>query len=188
MIIQPASQYDSRFFSSLPEEVNNVEKYYKSLEGVQDTLNEEFPTLKLVILPTIVPQTAFIQGLLLPSYIIKDLHLIPEQYCDFGLPIYAEISEFYPIKGIKIYDACKRINWDEIPFNKRHCIPLEVDNELDERRRYICTHNQKYITPQNCIVGVLHSAYNLFREYQKLEITGRFDLKCLPHTFSNKNI
>lgn len=187
MIIQSAGQYDSQFFSSLPEKVENIEKYYNSLEGVQARLNEEFPTLKIVFLPTVVPKTAYIQGLLLPSYIIKSLYLLPEQYCDFGLPIYAEISEYYQFKGIKIFDACKRINWEEIPLNKRHCIPLEANNEFDERRRYICSHNQVYITSQNCIFGVLHSAYNLFREYQKFEVTGRFDLKCLPHTFSDKN-
>lgn len=187
MIIQPAGQYDSQFFSSLPQNVKNVEKYFNSLKGLDIELKAEFPKLKLVILPTVSPKTAFIQGLLLPSYIIKDLYLLPEQYAEFGLPIYAEISEFYQIKGIRVYDACKRINWEQVPFHLRHCVPLIPNNESEKRWRYICTHNKKFITSQNCIFGVLNSAYSLFREYQKLDATKRFDLKCLPHSFSDKN-
>lgn len=187
MIIQSAGQYDSTFFSSLPQEINNVEKYFNSLDGLDIKLKAEFPELKLVILPTASPKTAYIQGLLLPTYTIEELYLLPEQYAEFGLPIYAELGEFYQLNGIRVYDACKRINWQQIPFHLRHCVPLLPNNESEKRGRYICTHNKKFITPQNCIFGVLNSAYSLFREYQKLDALKRFDLKCLPHSFSDKN-
>lgn len=188
MIIQPAGQYDSPFFSALPQHVKNVEKYFNSLKGLDVKLKAEFPELKLVILPTVSPKTAYIQGLLLPNYIIKELYLLPEQYTEYGLPIYAEISEDYQEVGIKVYDCRKRINWEQIPFHLRHCVPLVPNNENEERWRYICTHNKQFITPQNCIFGVLNSAYSLFREYQKLDAIKRFDLKCLPHSFSDKDV
>ena len=65
----------------------------------------------------------------------------------------------------------------------RHCIPLDAIADNDKRGRFICTHKKKDITEDNCVIGVLNSAYHLFEEYRKFERTGRFDIACYSHSF-----
>lgn len=174
-------QYDSEWFSSLPVDLQDPQKYYKSIVSLFDEIKRQFPLLRICILPSNKPKTAFIQGLLLPLYVIKEKYLDIEQYLEFGLPIFAVIPENYQTIGIRVYDACKRILWDNIPVEYRHCIPLNANTNDAKRGRYICTHNSKDITTDNCVIPILKSAYFLFEEYRKYERTGRFDLSCLPH-------
>lgn len=181
-IIDSAKKYDSELFSSLQIELQNPQKYYTSIRGLFNQVKKVFPLLNVCILPTVKPFTAFIQGLLLPTYSIKEKYLDEEQYAEYGLPIFATIPEDYYTNGIRVYDACKRIIWENIPYEDRHCIPLEVKTDKAKRERFICTHNKKDVTKANCVIGVLNSAYHLFEEYRKLERTGKFDLECHPHS------
>ena len=179
MIIQAAGDYCSEFFSSLPQPVKDAETYYKEIKELHEMI-KPFPLLKLVCLPTVKMTTAYIQGLLLPDYAIKEMHLLPEQYEEFGLPIIANIPENYKSCGLEVYDARNRINWDEIPYEYLHC-----HNQTYKEKFYgvtrICTHKPKYITEENCVFNVLMSAYYLFQEYKRYDECGKFELECLPH-------
>ena len=123
MIICPPSKYDTTFFSTVPCDVQNVNAYYDAIKDIPNLLANEFPSIRFVHLPTCKPKTAFIQGILLPKYAIKEMHLLPEQYESFGLPIFAHIPENFQTAGIQVYDACKRIIWGNIPSDIRHCMP-----------------------------------------------------------------
>lgn len=180
MIIQEAGDFSSEFFSSIPKEVKNVKKYYSSIQGLHGLIKQPFPLLKMVCLPTKVITTAYIQGILLPDYAIKEMHLLPEQYEQYGLPIFANIPEDFQSSGIQVYDACKRINWDEIPIEIMHCLN-QTDRERDYGIRRICTHKSEYITENNCVLNVLYNAYYLFQEYSRYDGCGKFELDCLPH-------
>ena len=174
-------QYDGEWFSSLQTDLDDPQKYYKSVFGLFDEVKKQFPLLRICILPSTKPKTSFIQGLLLPMYAIKEKYLDVEQYSEFGLPIFAVIPENYQTNGIRVYDAYKRILWDNIPVEYRHCVPFNANTCEARRKRYICTHNSKDINTDNCVIPILKSAYFLFEEYRKYERTGRFDLSCLPH-------
>lgn len=181
MIVGTEKAYDSNFFATLPKEVENPANYYTKLLANLCLMNKHFPLLKYVILPTSKPYTAFIQGILLPASVINGKLLERDEYGKYGLYVYCDIPENYSQVGIKVYDARKRINWEDIPFEIRHCIPLIAKNQEDERSRIICTHHSSDINDKNCIVNVLYSAYYLFEEYRKFDRTGNFDLECLPH-------
>jgi len=180
MIIRSAGAYSSTFFSSVPKPISDVKDYYNSIKPIYDILHNNFPLLRMVVLPTMVPYTSFIQGILLPSYAIREMSLLPEQYKEFGLPIFANIPEDFQSNGIEVYDACKRIDWDQVPYDLRHC-HYPTNEEQKYGLRKICTHKPKFITAQNCVLNVLLSAYYLFQEYIRYDITGEFDLECLPH-------
>ena len=185
-IIDTAKEYDIEFFSSLPTDLNNPQIYYNSVKESCKEVSKTYPFLKWCFLPTVKPKTAFIQGLLLPDFAIREKHLDREQYDEYGLPIYATIPENFYEQGIYVYDARKRMQWDNIPLKYRHCIPLLPKDDYDRRRRFICTHNKKDITKENCIIGVLNSAYYLFEEYRKFERTRNFELDCLPHNLAKE--
>lgn len=180
MIIRSAGIYAATFFSSVPKLVANAEDYYNAIKPIYGLLAKNFPLLKMVILPTKKPYTAFIQGILLPSYAIKDMSLLPEQYNEFGLPIFANIPEDFQANGLEVYDSCNRIDWEQIPYDLQHC-HCPTPGEDIYRLRKICTHHSKFITAKNCVLNVLLNAYYLFQEYKRYDITGKFELKCLPH-------
>ena len=180
MIVQPPSKYNSAFFSSVPTGLNDPHQYYSSLQPYFSSITNEFPFLKIVFLPTVRPTTSYLQGLLLPKYMIKELALLPEQYGKYGLPIFAHIPEDYEVKGIVVYDACNRINWEHIPYRIRHQLNQSKD-EKSHNIYKICTHKQEDINKTNCVINVLHSAYFLFREYQRYDKLKQFTLDCHPH-------
>lgn len=180
MIIRKASHYDSSFFSAIPQRVENPIEYYQSINSLFALIKQDFPLLNIVCLPAALPQTAFIQGLLLPKYAIQEMYLLPEQYYEYGLPIFAHIPEKFQSVGIEVYDSCKRINWSEIPYEFLHC-HSQNNLELEHGYRKICTHKPEYITPDNCVINVLFSAFYLFQEYCRYDATKKFKLKCLPH-------
>ena len=180
-IIGNAKEYNSQYYSSLPKPLEDPKTYFDSLIGLSTIIENKFPLLRLCFLPTKQPKTAFIQGILLPTYAIEEKCLDKEEYKEYGLYIFANIPENYQVDGIRVYDACKRINWDNIPIEYRHCVPLNIISPEDENKRYICTHHKKDISSGNCIINVLSSAYFLFEEYRRYERTGEFRIKCLPH-------
>lgn len=180
MIIRPAGKYASTFFSSVPKLVKDAEVYSNLIKPIYGLLKIYFPLLKMVVLPTKKLHTAFIKGLLLPSYAISEMSLFPEQYNDFGLPIFANIPENFLTNGIEVYDSHNRIDWDQIPYDFKHC-HYPTDEEKKYGVRKICTHHSNFITTKNCVLNVLLSAYYLFQEYNRFDITGKFELKCLPH-------
>lgn len=180
MIIQPPGTYNSAFFSSVPVILNEPHKYYSSLSPYFNAISQEFPLLKIVCLPTRKPTTSYIQGLLLPNYMIKDLALLPEQYAKYSLPIFAHIPEDYESTGIVVYDSRNRINWEQIPYHIRHKLQ-QTEEEKTCNIYKICTHKQEDINKTNCIINVLHSAYFLFLEYQRYEKYNQFTLDCHPH-------
>ena len=180
-IIVPAGDYDSKFFSSLPQEVEAYKTYYTNVFANFTSVKEVFPLLRLVILPTRIHKTAFIQGILLSKQFITECRLEEEQYEEYGLPIFADIPYDFIEKGITVYDCCNRIVWEEIPLKYRH------RRKIAEPNKYcICTHHEDFITPHNCFLGVLQSAFNLFVEYQRYNETGKFDLSCLPHNYTRR--
>lgn len=180
-IILPATQFNSQKNNSYLREILEPKIYFRSLQGAPQIIAKSFPLLQYVSLPTVKPVTSFIQGLLLPQTAITKKLLEVEQYEEYGFPIFAVIQENYQNEGIIVYDAYHRINWDNIPIEFRHCKPLDNDMLPNCRDRIVCTHHEKNITKDNCIMGVLNSAYFLFEEYRKYEKTGSFDLECLPH-------
>ncbi len=180
MIIRSAGIYASTFFSSVPKLVANTDDYYNSIKPIYRILEKNFPLLKMVVLPTKEPHTAFIQGILLPSYAISEMSLLPEQYKDFGLPIFANIPEDFQTNGLEVYDSCNRIDWDQIPYEFKHC-HYPTDEEQKYGLRKICTHKPEFITSQNCVLNVLLNAYYLFQEYKRYDNKGVFELECLPH-------
>ena len=186
MIIRPAGTFASAFFSSVPKSVSDAEKYYSAIQPIYGLLKNDFPLLRMVVLPTRIPCTAFIQGLLLPSYAISEMSLLPGQYKDFGLPIFANIPEDFQSKGLEVYDSNKRIDWDQIPYEIKHC-----HNPTAEEQKYglrkMCTHKAEFITVQNCVLNVLLSAYYLFCEYNRYDAEGKFELECLPHGEATNN-
>lgn len=177
-IIVPAGDYDSKFYSSLPQDIEDYQAYYNDVWNNFKRAKEIFPLLRLVILPTKKCKTAFIQGLLLSKQFITKCRLEPEQYEEYGLPIYADIPSNFTERGITVYDCCNRIVWEKIPLEYRH------RRQAEGTYKYcICTHHNDFITPQNCFLGVLQSAFNLFVEYQRYNETGKFELNCLPHDY-----
>lgn len=108
------------------------------------------------------------------------MSLLPEQYKDFGLPIFANIPEDFQTNGLEVYDSCKRIDWDQIPYELKHChYPTAEEQKYGLRK--ICTHKPEFITSQNCVLNVLLNAYYLFQEYKRYDTMGVFELECLPH-------
>ena len=185
MIVRQASEYPSSFFSSVPTILTKPREYYKSITPIFELIRNTLPLLHMVCLPTTQPKTAFIQGLLLPAYAIKEMCLLPEQYTDYGLPIFAHIPEDFQSNGIEVYDSCKRINWEQIPDEIKHChFPTKIESAYGIRK--ICTHKPEYITTKNCVLNVLLSAFYLFQEYNRYDAIKKFELKCLPH--GEKNI
>lgn len=180
MIIQPAQAFESEFFSAIPTPLSQASEYYKKIASLHKPVAEKFPLLKIVQLPKKVPVTAFIQGILLPREVIHELCLLPTQYALYGLPIYADIPENFQNIGIKVYDACKRIIWDNIPYQIKHCMP---QNDFEKKYNIwrICTHKHTDIKPDNCVLNVLYSAYHLFLEYIRYEREHVFAIKCHPH-------
>ncbi|MCM1295945.1 MAG: hypothetical protein NC311_10425 [Muribaculaceae bacterium] len=141
--------------------------------------------LKMVSLPTRTITTSFIQGILLPKYLIEELHLLPEQYDEFGLPIFANIPEDFQVVGLEVYDSCKRIDWGKVPYNIKHC-HYPSDQEKEYGFRKICTHKPEYINTTNCVENVLFNAFYLFQEYKRYDISHKFELECLPHGYKNE--
>lgn len=180
-IINAPSKYNSEFFSSKPVELKDCQRYFSSIKKLFYELKKQFPLLRICMLPSYKPKTVFVQGILLPTYAIEEKYLDDDQYEQFGLPIFAHIPENYQEIGIEVYDSCQRINWENIPIEYRHCIPLNVNSKQTVR---ICTHHLDYVNKNNCFFPILKSAYYLFEEYRKYEKTGKFDLKCLPHSLS----
>lgn len=168
----------------MPKAVENSKKYLEALKPIPSILKDKFPLLKMVSLPTRTITTSFIQGILLPKYLIEELHLLPEQYDEFGLPIFANIPEDFQVVGLEVYDSCKRIDWGKVPYNIKHChYPSDQEKECGFRK--ICTHKPEYINTTNCVENVLFNAFYLFQEYKRYDISHKFELECLPH--GNKN-
>ena len=178
MIFRPASKYDSDFYIKLLEEIVEPAEYFNKLKGIQSLLNKKFPGLRIVKPPTVHPKTAYIEGVLLPIKLIKDYHLESDEYVQFGLEIFVCIPENFQKNGIVVYDSLKVINWDAIHIEYRHCNPLDYNDV-----RAICTHHYSDINKDNCIIGVLRSAFYLYQEYKKLERTGKFNLVCHEHSY-----
>lgn len=179
MIFNELSEYDSSFFTGILKKIQNPNEYYPKLKKIVCLLKTNFPGLRLVIPPTQHPVTVFIQGILLPTTIIQEYHLAEDEYESFGLHIFAIISEDFQKEGITVYDSRCKINWDKIPIKIRHCRPLE-----GTKHRAICTHHFTDINKQNCVLGVLNSAYYLYQEYKKYDRTKKFDLECHEHRYS----
>lgn len=180
-IIVPAGDYDSEFYSKLPKDIPNYKGYYKDVLTCFQQVKDVFPLLHLVILPTVVNKTAFIQGLLLSKTMIEKCRLEEDQYNEYGLPIFVNVPLGFNNVGVTVFDCCNRIVWDNIPIEYRH------RRKIKEPNRYcICTHHYDFITPENCFLGVLQSAYNLFVEYQRYNETGEFRLDCLPHEYAER--
>ena len=171
-IILPPKEYINLYNQYIIEiPLDGAYEYYASLNGVESKVQEHFPFLQFTILPTVKPRAAFFSGLLIPHN--KMLRVEYEINKDKGLPILAVIPFNYREIGVDVFDCCGRINWEEIDFKYRHFHP--------DSNNKICTHHKIDINADNCILGVLKSAYHLFDEYRKFERTGRFDLKCHPH-------
>jgi hypothetical protein len=171
-IILPAKEYRrlyDKYITEIPNE--KASEYYASLYEISVRVQEYFPFLIFTILPTAKPNLAFFKGLLIPKE--KMLRIDREENEDKGLPILAVIPLDYKRIGIDVFDCCGRINWEAIEDKYRHR-HANTDNK-------ICTHHRADINEENCVIGVLKSAYYLFDEYRKYEKTGRFDLKCHPH-------
>lgn len=180
MIIQEPSSIPTQFFYNLSKKVLDGNRYYADILSIQQQISSEFPLLSIVLLPTREMTTGLIKGILLPQYDIKELYILPEQYEEFGLQIFAQIPENFRVRGVQVYDASKRINWGEIPDEYRHNHP-QTKKEKQFGMVKICTHKDEYINESNCIINVLYSAYYLFKEYQKYDQCNNFDLECLPH-------
>ena len=180
-IIVPAGKYDSDFLSSIPQKIEKCHSYYALVLSHFKKVKKIFPLLRIVILPTTVSKTAFIQGLLLPLSTIKFCHLDEEQYEEYGLPIFAHIPYEFEKEGIQVFDSCNRIVWKNVPNEYKHCNPIYNTNKC-----CICTHHEDFITKNNCILGVLQSAYHLFVEYRKYDEIGEFNLDCLPHNYTRR--
>lgn len=181
-IIVSAGDYDSEFYSKIPQEISeNGKAYYEEVISYFQQAKEVFPLLRLVILPTIKSKTAFIQGVLLSQTMITRCRLEKDQYEEFGLPVFVDIPQNFKEKGITVFDCCNRIVWANILPEYRH------RRKIIELDKYcICTHHYDFITPENCFLGVLQSAYNLFVEYQRYNETGEFRLECLQHSYRSR--
>ncbi len=180
-IIVPAGDYNIDFLSKLPQDIpQNFNGYYKEVLNYFKKAKDVFPLLHLVILPTLVNKTAFVQGLLLSKTMIEQCRLEENQFEEYGLPIFVDIPLNFKKRGVTVFDCCNRIVWDKIPIEYRH-------RRIIESNKYcICTHHYDFITPENCFLGVLQSAYNLFVEYQRYDETGEFNLNCLPHNYTHR--
>ena len=159
-------------------DIEKPSEYFPKLKEIISLLKINFPGIKLVIPPTNCPKSAFLQGVLLPSNYIKEFHLSEDEYSIFGLQIFALIPENFQEVGIRVYDSRRKINWDEIPNKFRHCLSLEAD-----KHRAICTHHSSDINTENCVVGVLSSAFYLYQEYKKFDRIGKFNLDCHAHGY-----
>ena len=122
--------------------------------------------------------SAFLQGVLLPNDYIKEFRLTEDEYNDFGLEVFVLIPEDFQELGIRVYHSRRKINWNAIPEEYRHCLYLEGD-----KHRALCTHHRTDINKKNCVVGVLNSAFYLYQEYKKFDRTGKFNLDCHAHGY-----
>ena len=181
MIFNKLSKYDSSFFVSILEKIQNPSEYFPKLKFVESLLKKNYPGIRLVIPPTSHPVTAYLQGILLPASTIQEYHLSEDEYENFGLHIFAVIHENFQKIGITVYDSRRKINWDNIPIKIRHCKRLEASNH-----RAICTHHPTDINEQNCVLGVLNSAFYLYQEYKKYDRTKKFDLDCHAHNYKGE--
>ncbi len=168
----------SLFEKSLMEKIlvknilaEDFSKYYCSLKGIGKKIQEKFPLLKFTLLPTQEITLGYIKGELAPADLVREFGKKTVIKQGISFPIFAVIPMDYSVRGIKVYDACKRINQEKIPEKYKH-----FNGGLE-----ICTHKPVDITPDNAVIDVLQSAWHLYLEYKKYEKTGRFDLECHAH-------
>ena len=178
LVFNELSEYDSIFFTSLLQKIENPSEYFPKLNEISILLKKKFPAIKLVVPPTICPMSAFLQGVLLPNEYIKEYHLVEDEYKDFGLEVFVLVPEDFQEVGIKVYDSRRKINWNKIPDKYRHCLSLEGD-----KHQAICTHHSSDINKENCVIGVLNSAFYLYQEYKKFDRTKKFNLDCHAHGY-----
>ncbi len=173
-IISNSNEFDKTLMEKI--KLENIEDeeyiaYCNSFLGLTKRIKDRFPLLKFTLLPTKEKALAYIKGDLCDREHFENYGQKYMRKNNMSFPIFAILPLDYRSKGIRVFDACNRINQKQIPNEYLHF------NEKNE----ICTHKPIDITPENAVIDVLQSAWHLYIEYQKFERTGRFDLNCYPH-------
>jgi len=174
MVISNSREFDDRLMLKiLQPKASDCEyrAYLASLYGLSNQIKERFPLLTLTLLPASEKVLAYIKGDLIPRKELQDYGKTAAIKHGKTFPIFALLPMDYRQKGIIVFDACNRINKENIEIKYLH---MNKGNEL-------CTHKPVDIIPENAVLDVLQSAWHLYTEYKKYERTGRFDLICYPH-------
>lgn len=174
-IISNSRVFDLSLMENLvvEEKVTSEEyrRYCSSFVGITKKIKTRFPLLTFTLLPTNERQLAYIKGDLITADEVEKYGQRVAVKMGITFPIFAVFPLDYQKCGIKIFDACNRINKRKIEEKYLH---MNGKNEL-------CTHKPVDITPENAVMDVLQSAWHLYTEYKKYERTGKFDLICYPH-------
>ena len=174
-IISNSRVFDLSLMENLVVEENVLSEEYceycSSFVGITEKIKTRFPLLTFTLLPTNERLLAYIKGDLITADEIEKYGRRTAIKMGITFPIFAVFPLDYQKRGIKIFDACNRIDRSKIEEKYLH---MNGKNEL-------CTHKPVDITPENAVIDVLQSAWHLYTEYKKYERTGSFDLICYPH-------
>lgn len=173
-------------YSMIPKlEEENINLYYQNCKENFKEVKRFFPLLVLAIPFTLNPKQIYIYGKLIPYDVLKKCHT-EKDISRTSINILGTYPYDFMNKGIYVEDLDEKINWLDIPQDRRH-----RRTHPETGREILCTHHPEeeindYKSQDRNIV-ILSSAWKLYMQYKKYKKTGEWTLKDLPHNHGTIN-
>jgi len=149
--------------------------YMRKVENLIMHVKREFPLLSLNHSIEKKQRISTIRGWLIKKELCKFCY-DEKDYKKEGIYIEVPLIESFRSEGSFVIDLYQMINWNAVPDEFKH-------RYYDDIFSVLCTHHRVELAlVRNKIMRILLSASALINEYKRYEVSGMFQLNCLPHS------